>query len=332
MNTSYSIPETAKLTGIPEHAIREYAKQFADVLPAPETSEGGRGPVKRYPDAALAIFRSIRKLKDDGFDAAQIRIALHTPRSGDTEETVRDAAVALIGDEAQWAEVAPESLCLEMVEESANTTEAAAEESIEAASEEGVEAVGEEEATIEIEAIAEEEATIEIEAIAEAPTEIEGESVELSGAVEEQALSGEPAEALGEETVTDETAQEAIAETELPIEDSYATEEVVEILEEAIGDASAGTAAFQPLFTNLNDGLKQLRKIMDENTSERETLRTEREALLAQTAAKQAEIEFLTTTVATQAEKIGGLQTALNALMSQCDQQLQAIRSALGHN
>src|SRR5437588_12781325 len=77
MNTSYSIPETAKLTGIPEHAIREYAKQFADVLPVPEANtESGRNPVKRYPDSALAIFRSIRKLKDEGMDTTEIRTAL----------------------------------------------------------------------------------------------------------------------------------------------------------------------------------------------------------------------------------------------------------------
>src|SRR5688572_14015439 len=79
MNTSYSIPETAKLTGIPEHAIREYAKQFADVLPVPQTGgDAGRAAVKRYPDTALAIFRSIRKLKDEGLDTSQIRSALTT--------------------------------------------------------------------------------------------------------------------------------------------------------------------------------------------------------------------------------------------------------------
>jgi len=90
------------------------------------------------------------------------------------------------------------------------------------------------------------------------------------------------------------------------------------------------TERFHPLFTNLSDGLVQLRKIMDENTSERESLRSEREILLAETAAKSSEIDGLKSTVSTQEDKICGLQSALNLLMSQCDQQLQAIRSALG--
>src|SRR5262245_52627141 len=113
MNASYSIPETAKLTGIPEHAIREYAKQFADVLPSPEQNESGRATVKRYPDAALAIFRSIRKLKDEGMDTADIRSALQSPAGTDgykdwdniALQTAADTAlVAEGGSETEWKE------------------------------------------------------------------------------------------------------------------------------------------------------------------------------------------------------------------------------------
>ena len=110
-----------------------------------------------------------------------------------------------------------------------------------------------------------------------------------------------------------------------------ATEEVT--TEETAAAPEAGiTATFHPLFTHLDDGLRQLRKIMDDNTEERELLRTEREKLMTETASQQDQITGLTATVATQAEKIGSLQSALSILMSQCDQQLHAIRSALGQS
>lgn len=294
MNASYSIPETAKLTGIPEHAIREYARQFADVLPVPETNEGGRATVKRYPDAALAIFRSIRKLKDEGLDTAQIRTALQGPGGTDG-----------YGD---W-----DNIALQTAAEGAPDGEP---ESVTEWQEAGTEGEAE---TAPVEATHEEhhQTTTEEWTASETVTTSQGDAAYTESTTEEWTAT---CVVVVEETIDEawagatETTEEAAAETS----------------ETTVTETSAVTETFHPLFTNLSDGLVQLRKIMDENTLERESLRTEREMLLAETAAKSGEIDDLKATVSTQEDKIGGLQSALSVLMSQCDQQLQAIRTALG--
>jgi len=323
MNASYSIPETAKLTGIPEHAIREYAKQFADVLPEPEMSDTGRATVRRYPDAALAIFRSIRKLKDEGLDTAQIRTALQGPVGTDGYN--------------HW-----DNIALLTAAEGALDTEAGCEMEW---TEEGVEAPAEA-ATTETVASEYHETTTDEWTASEADTTAAETSAETQDTYE---ATGDWSEASVHSPVTEECPlDEATTAPELPVEEAIhevwsdvpevitmtaeteAPEAVSEVMATVTEETAATTETFHPLFMNLTDGLVQLRKIMDENTSERESLRSEREMLLAETAAKSGEIDQLKATVATQEEKIGGLQSALGVLMSQCDQQLQAIRSALG--
>jgi DNA-binding transcriptional MerR regulator len=312
MNASYSIPETAKLTGIPEHAIREYAKQFADVLPVPETNESGRATVKRYPDAALAIFRSIRKLKDEGLDTAQIRTALEGPGATDGYGDWNNIALQTSAEGALYAEA----------ETATEWQEVGTEGEIDAAP---AETTHEEyhETTTEEWTAAETETTMGVEAICVAEVAWTEESVQTEAESTSEAQTTAP-EAPVEETVHETWAEAPIATTE------YAEAATPEASGAITEEMSADTAMFHPLFTNLNDGLVQLRKIMDDNTLERESLRSEREMLLAETAAKGGEIDYLKATVTAQEEKIGGLQSALGVLMSQCDQQLQAIRSALG--
>jgi DNA-binding transcriptional MerR regulator len=316
MNASYSIPETAKLTGIPEHAIREYAKQFADVLPEPETSESGRATVRRYPDAALAIFRSIRKLKDEGLDTVQIRSALQGPGGTDgyshwdnvaLQTSAESALDGEAGCEMEWTEEGPEA---EIGTAPVETADAAYHETT------GSEWTA-----------SEAEGAIEVQVTAEAEEHWSEESVHAE-------VSGEsaPEEAMtAPETTVEETVYEAWADA--PEALAVTAEETTEAASEAaatVEETGLATETFHPLFNNLSDGLLQLRKIMDENTLERGSLRTEREMLLAETAAQSGEIDQLKSTVATQEEKISGLQGALSVLMGQCDQQLQAIRNALG--
>jgi DNA-binding transcriptional MerR regulator len=316
MNASYSIPETAKLTGIPEHAIREYAKQFADVLPAPETNDSGRPAVKRYPDAALAMFRSIRKLKDEGLDTAEIRTALQGPNATDgyaqwdniALQTAAEAALDAEAETTEWQQEGCEG------EFQAAEVHASHDEAYEMTTEEwhapATETTPGDTTSGMAEAVSTEEA-------------VQGES--------ESAAEEVPAScATGDEEGEYETWSEAGAATTEGTEAIATVTVEAETTETTTPATTEATESFHPLFTHLSDGLLQLRKIMDGNTSERESLRSEREMLLAETAAKSSEIEALKSTISSHEDKICGLQSALNLLMSQCDQQLQAIRSALG--
>jgi DNA-binding transcriptional MerR regulator len=356
MNTSYSIPESAKLTGIPEHAIREYVKQFADVLPEPETKgDSGRATVRRYPDAALDVFRSIRKLKDEGLDTAQIRSALLEGKPADAYSEVASLALH-VSAEADLASEDPNETewtagYVEATHWDSPSTESDSECKATQEASEAPECPTDEPA---------EEARWETDTQVHAPwqppqltvveTSATGEEWTTPAATE--AAEEWTAEAAVEVTSTlDGTAVEEdlgtahwITEDAASVEATEATTESSELAPLAVEHAAAeavpvaaevremGGEPFHPLFTNLNDGLRQLRQIMDENTQERESLRSEREALIADTTAKHAQIEELMATVSAQQEKIGGLETALGALMAQCDQQLQAIRSALGQS
>jgi DNA-binding transcriptional MerR regulator len=337
MNASYSIPETAKLTGIPEHAIREYAKQFADVLPEPETkSDSGRSAVKRYPDAALAIFRSIRKLKDEGLDSAQIRESLNVAHAANAYSETGHMVEQVWADlHATEESAAPAHATTLLIAEDPNESEwqhedaAAHAEALDACAGESTYAAGEEAIHAVWEGISESEAA----PVAQSePAEPAPESAEASSDTWQPDAAAEADTIVHEETAWEAASAEAGEASECWAEETAgsAAQGAIEAAEASAIETHALETPFHPLFTNLNDGLRQLRKIMDENMDERESLRVEREALLADTAAKQSEIEHLKWTVTTQEEKIGGLQSALNVLMAQCDQQLQAIRSALG--
>ncbi|MDR9892936.1 hypothetical protein O7047_22290, partial [Pseudenterobacter timonensis] len=99
-------------------------------LPNPQTSgDNGRAAIKRYPDAALAIFRSIRKLKDDGLDTAAIRDVLYSQTPDEIWETLIHAAPPLEVSQLEFSGESAEPIA--SVEETAD--EAATAESLEAA-------------------------------------------------------------------------------------------------------------------------------------------------------------------------------------------------------
>jgi DNA-binding transcriptional MerR regulator len=105
METPYTVPEIARLTGIPETTLYDYVRQFTGIVPEVESSEENGRPKRRYPEQAIAVFQTIRHLKDRGVDLPTIRALLQedcppesradVPIPADTLETPITTALIL---------------------------------------------------------------------------------------------------------------------------------------------------------------------------------------------------------------------------------------------
>jgi DNA-binding transcriptional MerR regulator len=110
METPYTVPEIARLTGIPETTLYDYVRQFAGVVPEIETAEENGRPRRRYPEQAIAVFQTIRHLKDRGVDLPTIRALLQEERPqgcladslsmSEAMELVEEVIAATLTDEA----------------------------------------------------------------------------------------------------------------------------------------------------------------------------------------------------------------------------------------
>ena len=123
METPYTVPEIARLTGIPETTLYDYVRQFSGIVPEVESPEENGRPRRRYPEQAIAVFQTIRHLKDRGVDLPTIRALLQeerTPESradgptpADVLESSLEAASALteptVADPEAETETLPEA-------------------------------------------------------------------------------------------------------------------------------------------------------------------------------------------------------------------------------
>jgi DNA-binding transcriptional MerR regulator len=83
MQTPYTVPEIARLTGIPETTLYDYVRQFTGIVPEMEPADESGRTRRRYPEQAIAVFQTIRHLKDRGVDLPTIRALLQEGKRSD---------------------------------------------------------------------------------------------------------------------------------------------------------------------------------------------------------------------------------------------------------
>ena len=102
---SLSLPEIARLAGLPETTARRYARQYADFLPS-----HSQGRVKKFKPECVRIMQHIKNLYDEGMSQEVVRDVLSKEYSrlvdtdhqeppllplAHTEPTARDLMVEL---------------------------------------------------------------------------------------------------------------------------------------------------------------------------------------------------------------------------------------------
>lgn len=345
METPYTVPEIARLTGIPETTLYDYVRQFSGVVPEIETTEENGRPRRRYPEQAIAVFQTIRHLKDRGVDLPTIRALLQDERTHEdapadvssipTEHPLKAATTTSVWEtdlprepEAPAAETpAPEQTppVVEPDEQTAPSFEktgAPTEETLEVGRELGVETSPA--AALEASATLGREAEPGVAPsnypFFEAPTggpvptvSVTVEPVtplEPAVVVEATTLAPPTPAAAATRAESAETAPAPPTQTSEP--PSLATVAVPSMVDGEILEAQA------QLLGTLEDGLRSLRAVIDRQNSENERL-------LAELKEQRDENERLRATLQYQKEQTRSAERLLAAIKSQCEQGISVI-------
>lgn len=301
METPYTVPEIARLTGIPETTLYDYVRQFSDIVPEVETAEENGRSRRRYPEQAITVFQTIRHLKDRGVDLPTIRALLQdeqTPEShaaapipADALETLREAGSALMDRPAPATETGPEV-------EPGVATES---ESVAPAAEE---------ATVDAEIAADEET--------HRPATITGEEAISAGRVAEypffEAPPSEPAASVSVGTVTP-------LQPTIVVEPESATaaepSPLASTTARPVVDGEIILVQNQ-LLCGLEESLHSLRALMEKQNGENQRLSGELKE-------QRDENERLRATIRYQKEQARVAERLLGAIKSQCEQGIQSI-------
>jgi DNA-binding transcriptional MerR regulator len=322
MQTPYTVPEIARLTGIPETTLYDYVKQFAGIVPEMDAMDDAGRQRRRYPEQAIAVFQTIRHLKDRGVDLPTIRALLQEGKAEEDESPevipAENFAVSTNGatPDAQ-ASLVLEALRQEAVETSETEAGSDLTESPLVAplyTEESLVVevpVAVVEASFATTAAPETSAAIE-SPFFEAPTPIEPVTADgaapvepaivtepYAPAVEASVLESAPA-ALEAETLA-EPAQLAVSETGDP----------------AVAEPDLLLLRGQ-LFSSLDEGLRSLRELMDSQ-------HTDSQQLSEELAREKEENEHLRAALAYQEEQARSAERLLAFIKAHCEQGIQAI-------
>jgi DNA-binding transcriptional MerR regulator len=324
MQTPYTVPEIARLTGIPETTLYDYVKQFAGIVPEMDAMDDGSRQRRRYPEQAIAVFQTIRHLKDRGVDLPTIRALLQEGKEEEDESPevipAENFAVSTNGVTPHEQE-APilEALRQESVEMSASEAGSDLTESPLVAPYYTEESPGVEEPIAVVEASFAKDAVPDTNAAIEspffeAPTPIEPVTADGAAPVE-PAVVTEPYVPAVEASVL-ESAPAALE-----------TENLAEPVQLAVSETDDPAVA-EPdllllrgqLFTSLDEGLRSLRELMDGQHSESQQLSEE-------LAREKEENERLRAVLAYQEEQARSAERLLAFIKAHCEQGIQAITS-----
>jgi DNA-binding transcriptional MerR regulator len=313
METPYTVPEIARLTGIPETTLYDYVRQFTGIVPEVESAEENGRPRRRYPEQAIAVFQTIRHLKDRGVDLPTIRALLQEERT----------------PEGRAGEPVPADALENRMEAAPTLVEPAAEPEVEV--EETLESVtatvADETATASEETSSEETARGDE---APEPTVAVAEEPILRGLIAEypffEAPSHEPAPvvSVSVEPVTPLDPAVVVENEAVPAQAAFAA-----TLEPATAPSSNGAApspavdgeivALQGhLLGGIEERLRSLRSLI--NTQNSDNLR-----LMGELKEQRDENERLRATIRYQKDQTRSAERLLAAIKTQCEQGIQTI-------
>jgi DNA-binding transcriptional MerR regulator len=314
METPYTVPEIARLTGIPETTLYDYVRQFNGIVPEVESVEENGRPRRRYPEQAIAVFQTIRHLKDRGVDLPTIRALLQEERP----------------PESRAAEPTPADL----LESSLDAVTALAEPAVTE-----TETESDPEAAALITTIPDDpETTQEEDLTAEAPAATEPEPLPSPGitTVDEPILRGlvpdypffevpaferAPAVSVRVEPIAPHEPANGVESEAIPVQAAPAAPEP------ASAPGTNGTApavdgeivALQgQLLGGLEESLRSLRSLIDTQNGENQRLTSELKE-------QRDENERLRATIRYQKDQTRSAERLLAAIKSQCEQGIQTI-------
>jgi DNA-binding transcriptional MerR regulator len=332
MQTPYTVPEIARLTGIPETTLYDYVKQFAGIVPEMDAADEGSRQRRRYPEQAIAVFQTIRHLKDRGVDLPTIRALL---QEGKTQEDGSREPVALeflpISENGARpeADLAPAAQMLSQatIETTVSETEPEESEIGEVADQAGpliaAPVYGGASVAVDVTvAIAEPAEAVESELqetsaasqspFFEAPVEVETAADEGTGATEPAAAWTETLPAV-EATLMERTPATLTSETiEEPVQTALSEIEAPEVVEPDL------LVLRGQLFTSLDEGLRCLRELMDGQQDDNQQL-------LVELAREKEENERLRAALTYQQEQARSAERLLGFIKAHCEQGIQAI-------
>jgi DNA-binding transcriptional MerR regulator len=332
MQTPYTVPEIARLTGIPETTLYDYVKQFSGIVPEMDAADEGSRQRRRYPEQAIAVFQTIRHLKDRGVDLPTIRALL---QEGKTQEDESREPISL-----EFLPVSENGARPEM--DFAPATEALSQETIESTVSETKpedDPIGEVsvltdaliaapvygEASLAVDmtvAIAEPAEVVERELpetsatsqspFFEAPVAIETAAVESTTSTEPDTAWTESAPAV-EATLLESAPIALTSETvEEPRQTALSEIEAPEVVEPDL------LVLRGQLFTSLDEGLRCLRELMDGQQDDNQEMQDE-------LAREKEENERLRAALAYQQEQARSAERLLGFIKAHCEQGIQAI-------
>jgi DNA-binding transcriptional MerR regulator len=331
MQTPYTVPEIARLTGIPETTLYDYVKQFSGIVPEMDAADEGGRQRRRYPEQAIAVFQTIRHLKDRGVDLPTIRALLE---EGKTQEDGSHEPVSV-----EFVPISQNGARPEL--DFSPATEALSQETIESTVSE---TMPEDDPIREVSVLTDAliaapvygEASLAVDvavAIAEPAEVVERELPETSATSQSPFFEAPVAiETAADESTTstapDTTWTESAPAVEATFLESAPTALTSERVEEPRQTALSEIApeVVEPdllmlrgqLFTSLDEGLRCLRELMDGQQDDNQQM-------LDELAREKEENERLRAALAYQQDQARSAERLLGFIKAHCEQGIQAI-------
>jgi DNA-binding transcriptional MerR regulator len=333
MQTPYTVPEIARLTGIPETTLYDYVKQFSGIVPEMDGTDEGSRQRRRYPEQAIAVFQTIRHLKDRGVDLPTIRALL---QEGKTQEDESREPISFEFLPVSENGARPEA-------DFAPATEALSQETIEAAVSE---TKPEEDPIGEVSVLPDAlmaapvygEASVAVDVTvgnAEPAEVVERELPETSARSQSPFFEAPMAiETAADESTTSTGPDTAWTESAPAVEASLLESAPIALTSERV-EVPRQTALSEiapevvepdllvlrgQLFTSLDEGLRCLRELMDGQQDDNQQL-------LDELAREKEENERLRAALAYQEEQARSAERLLGFIKAHCEQGIQAITS-----